>query len=212
MSAGGTAGPDARRGILIVVSAPSGGGKTTLVSGALAADAALSLSVSCTTRKPRPNERDGKDYHFVSADEFARRREAGEFAEWAEVFDHAYATPRAPLDAAIDEGREILLDVDIVGARAIKRLYPEDAVLVFVMPPSSAELERRLRARGTDADAQILRRLARAREEVEAADEAGVYDYVVVNDDPKRATAALQAIIAAERCRISRRRDGVTLR
>lgn len=212
MSSGATAGPETRRGILIVVSAPSGGGKTTLVTGALAADDALTLSVSYTTRKPRPNERGGKDYHFVPADEFAKRREAGEFAEWAEVFDHAYATPRAPLDAAIAEGREILLDVDIVGARAIKRLYPDDAVLVFVMPPSAAELERRLRARGTDADAQILRRLARAREEVDAADEAGVYDYVVVNDDPKRATAELQAIIAAERCRISRRRDGVTLR
>jgi len=205
------AGEGARRGILVVVSAPSGGGKTTLVHGALAADAALSLSVSYTTRKPRPNERDGEDYYFVSAEEFARRRDAGELAEWAEVFDHAYATPRAPLDAAITEGREILLDVDIKGARAIKQMYPADAVLVFVVPPSFAELEGRLRARGTDGDAQILRRLARAREEVEAAREVGVYDYVVLNEDPKRATAALQAIISAERCRISRRRDGIDL-
>jgi guanylate kinase len=193
-----------RRGILVVVSAPSGGGKTTLVKAALAADAQLSLSVSCTTRPPRKGEVDGRDYFFVAEAEFARRRDAAEFVEWAEVFDHAYATPRAPLDAAIAAGRDVLLDVDIQGARSLKRVYPADAVGIFVVPPSFAELEKRLRARGTDSDAQIKRRLDRAREEIQAARETGVYDYVIVNRERSRAALDLQAIIAAERCRLSR--------
>jgi guanylate kinase len=201
----------ARRGILIVVSAPSGGGKTTLVRSALAADADLTLSVSCTTRPSRVGEKDGQDYHFVSAEEFARRRAAGEFAEWAEVFDHSYATPRAPLDEAIARGREVLLDVDIQGARAIKASYPDDAVGVFVVPPSFDALAARLRARGTDSDPQIKRRLERARLEVEAARELGVYDYLIVNDDRDRAAAELRAIVAAERCRLSRRRQRIDL-
>jgi guanylate kinase len=193
-----------RRGILIVVSAPSGGGKTTLVKAALAADPQLSLSVSCTTRKPRQGEVDGVDYFFVSDEEFKARRERGEFAEWAEVFDHAYATPRAPLDAAIKAGRDVLLDVDIQGARSIKEAYPDDAVGIFVVPPSLAELEQRLRARGTDGEAQIERRLKRAREEVRATREPGVYDYRIVNRDRAQAARDLQAIIAAERCRLRR--------
>jgi guanylate kinase len=193
-----------RRGFLVVVSAPSGGGKTTLVKAALAADPELSLSVSCTTRPARKGEVDGRDYFFVGGDDFARRRDAEEFVEWAEVFDHAYATPRAPLDAAIAAGRDVLLDVDIQGARSIKRVYPADAVGIFVVPPSFAALEQRLRARGTDSDAQIKRRLDRAREEIQAARETGVYDYVIVNRDRARAARDLQAIIAAERCRLSR--------
>lgn len=200
-----------RRGVLIVVSAPSGGGKTTLVRAALAADPGLRLSVSCTTRPPRVGERDGEDYHFVSAEEFARRRDGGEFAEWAEVFNHAYATPRRPLDEAVSGGREMLLDVDIQGARAIHQAYPRDSVGVFVVPPSFAELEKRLRARGTDRDAEIARRLQRARIEVEAAREPGVYDYLIFNRDRDDAVAALRGIIAAERCRISRRCRGVEL-
>jgi guanylate kinase len=197
-------GAPGRRGILIVVSAPSGGGKTTLVKAALVADAELSLSVSCTTRPARTGEVDGRDYFFVDAAEFGRRRDAGEFVEWAEVFDHAYATPRAPLDAAIAAGHDVLLDVDIQGARSIKRVYPADAVGVFVVPPSFAELEQRLRARGTDSVAQIKRRLDRAREEIQASRETGVYDYVIVNRDRARAARELQAIVAAERCRLSR--------
>jgi guanylate kinase len=210
MSASG-AGGGLRRGILFVVSAPSGGGKTTLVRSALAADPALALSISCTTRPPRPGETDGQDYHFVSPEEFARRRDASEFAEWAEVFDHSYATPRAPLDDAIAHGREVLLDVDIQGADKIKASYPDDAVGIFVVPPSFAALAARLRSRGTDPEAQIARRLDRARLEVEVAREGGFYDYVIVNDDRERAAADLRAIIAAERCRISRRRRGIDL-
>jgi guanylate kinase len=204
MSTGDPGAMPRRRGILFVVSAPSGAGKTTLVTAALAADPALALSVSCTTRPPRVGEVHGKDYFFVARDEFERRRDAGEFAEWAWVFDHAYATPRAPLDAAIAGARDILLDVDIQGARAIREAYPDDAVGIFVVPPSLEELEKRLRARGTDAPDQIRRRLDRAREELGAMREPGVYDFRIVNDDRGRAAAELRAIVAAERCRICR--------
>lgn len=190
-----------RRGILLVVSAPSGGGKTTLVKAALAADPSLALSVSCTTRRPRQGEVDGIDYRFVSPEEFRRLREGGEFVESATVFDHAYATPRTPLDAAIAAGRDILLDVDIQGARSLKEAYPDDAVGIFVMPPSAGVLEERLRARGTDDEVQIARRLDRVREEVAAAREVGVYDYQIVNDNRERVAADLLAIIVAERCR-----------
>lgn len=193
-----------RRGILLVVSAPSGGGKTTLVKSAMAAEPSLQLSVSCTTRKPRDGEVDGVDYRFVSQQSFREFLEEGEFVEWAEVFDHAYATPRTPLDAAIGEGRDILLDVDIQGARSLRKAYPKDAVGIFVMPPSAAVLETRLRARGTDDEAQIARRLARVREEVSAAREVGVYDYLIVNDDREKAAADLLSIIRAERCRQGR--------
>ena len=193
-----------RRGILLVVSAPSGGGKTTLVKSAMAAEPSLQLSVSCTTRQPREGEVDGVDYRFVSQERFRQFLDQGEFVEWAEVFDHAYATPRTPLDAAIAEGRDILLDVDIQGARSLRKAYPKDAVGIFVMPPSAAALESRLRARGTDDDSQIARRLARVREEVTAAREVGVYDYLIVNDDRERAAAELLSIIRAERCRQGR--------
>jgi len=204
MSTAPTAPSPARHGILFVVSAPSGAGKTTLVKAALLADPGLSLSVSCTTRTPRAGEQDGLDYFFVDAMEFARRRDAGEFVEWAEVFDHAYATPRARLDAAIAAGRDVLLDVDIQGARSIKRAYPADAVGIFIVPPSLAVLEQRLRARGTDTEAQIQRRLARARDEITAARELGVYDYRINNEDRATATRDLLAIIASERLRPSR--------
>ena len=193
-----------RRGILLVVSAPSGGGKTTLVKSAMAAEPSLQLSVSCTTRQPRDGEVDGVDYRFVSQARFREFLDQGEFVEWAEVFDHAYATPRTPLDAAIAEGRDILLDVDIQGARSLRKAYPKDAVGIFVMPPSAAALESRLRARGTDDESQIARRLARVREEVTAAREVGVYDYLIVNDDREQAAAELLSIIRAERCRQGR--------
>ena len=196
-----------RRGILFVVSAPSGGGKTTLVKAALAADDGLSLSVSLTTRQPRRGEVDGRDYHFVRPEEFDRRRADGEFAEWAEVFDHAYATPRSPLDEAIRAGHDVLLDVDIQGARSLKEIYGRDAVGIFVVPPSFAALESRLRARGTDSEDQIARRLRRVRVEMEAAAEAGIYDYRIVNEDRTEAALAIDAIVAAERLRLDRLRE-----
>jgi guanylate kinase len=194
-----------RRGILFVVSAPSGAGKTTLVKAALDADPALSLSVSCTTRTPRAGEQDGRDYFFVDPSEFGRRRDDGDFVEWAQVFDHFYATPRGPLDAAIAAGRDVLLDVDIQGARAITKTYPADAVGIFVVPPSFAVLEQRLRARGTDSDAQIKRRLDRVREEIAAGRDTNVYDFLIVNEDREHAVRDLMAVIAAERCRLGRR-------
>lgn len=194
----------ARRGILFVVSAPSGGGKTTLVKAALEADPALSLSVSLTTRQPRAGEKDGQDYLFVSSEEFVRQRDAGDFAEWAEVFDHAYATPRAPLEDAIGAGRDVLLDVDIQGARALKSLYGVDAVGIFVVPPSFAALESRLRARGTDSEEQIARRLQRVRTEMNAAAESDVYDYRIINEDRDRAADEIRAVLTAERLRLMR--------
>jgi guanylate kinase len=195
----------ARRGILFVVSAPSGAGKTTLVKAVLAALPDLTLSVSCTTRPPRVGEVDGDDYFFVSRAEFERRRRAGDFVEWAEVFDHSYATPRAPLDRAIVAGRDVLLDVDIQGARSIKRAYPADAVGTFVVPPSLEDLEARLRARGTDPDEQVRRRLDRARVELAELGEPGIYDYRIVNRVVSEASAQLCAVVTAERCRNSRR-------
>lgn len=193
-----------RRGVLFVVSAPSGAGKTTLVRSALEHLPDLELSVSFTTRRPRVGEVDGRDYFFVEEAEFVRRLAAGEFVEWASVFDHSYATPRAPLDAAIAAGRDVLLDVDIQGARSIKAAYPRDAVGVFVVPPSLEELETRLRARGTDGEEQIRRRLDRARLELQALAEPGVYDYRVVNRLRDRAAEDLHSIVVAERCRNER--------
>ncbi len=197
---------DARRGVLFVVSAPSGAGKTTLVRSALERLPDLELSVSFTTRRPRVGEVDGRDYFFVEEGEFVRRLAAGEFVEWASVFDHSYATPRAPLDAAIAAGHDVLLDVDIQGARSIKAAYPRDAVGVFVVPPSLDELEVRLRARGTDGEEQVRRRLERARLELQALAEPGIYDYRVVNRERARAGEDLRSIILAERCRNDRAR------
>ncbi|MFM7141811.1 MAG: guanylate kinase [Alphaproteobacteria bacterium] len=195
-----------RRGVLFVVSAPSGAGKTTLVRSALERLPDLELSVSFTTRRPRVGEVDGRDYFFVEEGEFVRRLAAGEFVEWASVFDHSYATPRAPLDAAIAAGRDVLLAVDIQGARSIKTAYPRDAVGVFVVPPSLEELETRLRARGTDGEEQVRRRLDRARLELQALAEPGVYDYRVVNRLREPAAEELRSIVVAERCRNDRAR------
>ena len=195
-----------RRGVLFVVSAPSGAGKTTLVRSALEHLPDLELSVSFTTRRPRVGEVDGRDYFFVEEAEFVRRLAAGEFVEWASVFDHSYATPRAPLDAAVAGGRDVLLDVDIQGARSIKAAFPRDAVGVFVVPPSLEQLEERLRARGTDGEEQIRRRLDRARLELRALAEPGIYDFRVVNRERERAAEDLRAIILAERCRNERAR------
>jgi guanylate kinase len=189
-----------RRGALFVVSAPSGGGKTTLVKAALAADPTLRLSISCTTRAPRADEVDGVDYFFVGREEFERRRAAGEFVEWAEIFSNLYATPRAPLERALAEGRDLILDVDVLGMGAIKRAFGDDAVGIFVIPPSVDELERRLRTRGSDDEAALARRLGRAEYEMKEARQRQppIYDHWLVNDEPERAAAELRKIIAQE--------------
>lgn len=188
------------RGILFILSAPSGAGKTTLSRKLLDLTPDLRLSISYTTRSPRPGEVEGQDYHFISEDQFARLRAAGAFAEWAHVHDFFYGTARAPLDEALIHSQDFLLDIDVQGARQLKTLYAE-AVSIFVLPPSWQELEGRLRRRGTDHEEVIARRLRRAREET---GELCTYDYWLVNDQVDRAVALLQAIIRAERARVSR--------
>lgn len=193
-----------RRGIILILSAPSGAGKTTISRAALKAIDDLEASVSLTTRPPRSGEAEGFDYHFVNEEEFNRRREAGELAEWAQVFDACYGTPRAPLERAVATGRDILLDIDIQGARQIKRTYPRDAVSIFVLPPSFAELEQRLRRRGTENEAAIADRLRRAREEARAYPE---YDYLIINAAIEESLARLKAVVEAERLRVARLRE-----
>jgi guanylate kinase len=190
-----------RHGIVFIVSGPSGAGKSTLTDALLARVPDLTLSISCTTRAPRPGERDGREYHFVDRDEFLRRRDAGMFAESAEVHGSLYGTIRAPLDDAVAGGADMLLDIDVQGARLLKRSYKEAAVAVMVFPPSWDELERRLRARHTEDEATIERRLRRAREEAEALRE---YDYWLVNRDLEHSVNCLQAIIVAERAKVAR--------
>jgi len=159
--------------------------------------------VSLTTRAPREGEADGIDYSFVSEEEFKRRQSSGELAEWARVFESSYGTPKAPLDAAVASGRDILLDIDIQGARQIRALYPHDAVGVFVLPPTFAELEGRLRGRATEEESKIARRLRQARDEARAYPE---YDYLIVNAQVDESVARLETIINAERLKVGRLR------
>ena len=192
-----------RRGIIFILSAPSGAGKTTIYREALKAIADLEFSISLTTRAPREGEADGIDYSFVSEEEFKRRQSSGELAEWARVFESSYGTPRAPLDAAIASGRDILLDIDIQGARQIRAIYPRDAVTVFVRPPSFAELEGRLRNRGTEEEVKIRFRLRHARDEAKAYKD---YDYVIINAHISESVEQLKTIVNAERLKVSRLR------
>jgi guanylate kinase len=187
-----------KRGLLFILSAPSGAGKTTISRKAVAEIDGLAMSVSATTRHPRAGERPGVDYHFLSAEEFERRRDAGEFAEWARVHDHFYGTPREPIESALTDGRDMLLDIDVQGARQMKARYPE-SVAVFVLPPSVEELERRLRGRGTDPDEVIRRRLERAKEEMK---ESPAYDHQIVNRDIAESVARFAKIVASERSRV----------
>ena len=195
-----------RRGILFIISAPSGAGKTTLSHQLLHHTPNLRLSISYTTRQPRQGEADGRDYHFIDERRFFQMRETQAFAEWAQVHESYYGTAKAPLDEAVAQGYDFLLDIDVQGAKQLQSQYTE-AVSVFVLPPSWAELERRLRSRGTDSEAAITRRLRRAREE---AQELKYYDYWVINTHVEQAVASLSAIIVAERARVSHLRAGTT--
>lgn len=190
----------ARSGILFILSAPSGAGKTSICARALRLVAGLEPSISCTTRSPRPGEVAGRDYRFVTEPEFERMRDADEFAEHARVHDAFYGTPRAPLDAALAAGRDMLLNVDVQGAEQLRGRYPE-AAAVFVLPPSEDELERRLRARRTEPEDVIRRRLERARAEMRRFVD---YDYYVVNRDLDESVRRFAAIVDAERARVSR--------
>ncbi len=189
-----------RQGIIFILSAPSGAGKTTLYNGLRKGYPDIQLSVSCTTRKQRRGEVAGRDYRFLSGRQFDALKERGEFAEWAQVHDYFYGTPCQPLDRAVKSGYDILLDIDVQGAKKIKSVYPQ-AVAVFVLPPSMAELERRLSARGTDDRQVIRRRLANARGEMQQIIH---YDYFVVNRDVEQAVRVLSGIVEAERSRVSR--------
>jgi guanylate kinase len=189
-----------RRGTLFVVSAPSGAGKTTLCREVRLRLPDLAYSVSYTTRPPRPGEIDGTDFHFVTEAEFQRLQERGEFAEWAAVHDQLYGTRARVLESTLREGRDILLDIDTQGAGQLRRRYAE-AVLVFIVAPSLAELEQRLRERRANNPGDIARRLARAREEIAMWRQ---YDYLIVNRDVKEAAEQLTAIVVAERARTSR--------
>ena len=193
----------ARQGILFIISAPSGAGKTTLAARLFQEAPDLRPSISYTTRAPRKGEVNGREYHFVNEEQFIQMRNAGAFAEWASVHGSFYGTPRAPVDEAIAQGRDLLLDIDVQGATQLKATYPE-SVSLFVFPPSWHELERRLRGRGTDSEGVIARRLQRAREEARAF---FTYDYWIVNDNVERAVSLLHAILTAERARVARLRE-----
>lgn len=189
-----------RRGIIFIVSAPSGAGKTTLTGALRSLFPDIRISVSCTTRARRNGEANGRDYRFLSARRFAAMRARRQFAEWARVHGHLYGTPRKPLDRCIATGRDILLDIDVQGARKIKKRYPQ-AVTIFLLPPSMRELRRRLALRATDSEAIISRRLANARGEIRSIID---YDYYVVNRRVEQAVENLQSIVRAERAKVSR--------
>lgn len=190
----------ARPGLLLVLSAPSGAGKTTLAHSFRTRHPEAVFSVSVTTRPPRGAERDGVDYHFVGATRFAELVAAGALAEWAEVHGQRYGTLRSTVEQSLSAGRIALFDIDVQGGSQIKAAWPRQAATVFILPPTVAELERRLRGRLTDSDEMIRRRLEAARAEV--AQGLATYDYVVVNDDLERALESLAAIAAYERGRL----------
>jgi guanylate kinase len=190
-----------RRGVLFVLSSPSGAGKSTIAKKLLGAEPELSMSVSYTTRAPRPGEIDGKDYHFVSLDQFREMVANHEFLEWAHVFDNRYGTPKADVFHTLSEGRDILFDIDWQGAQQLHQLAGGDVVRVFVLPPSMAILRDRLQKRATDSQEVIDARMSRAANEVSHWDG---YDYVLVNDDLEQCFQHVRMILAAERLKRSR--------
>jgi guanylate kinase len=190
-----------RRGLLIVLSSPSGAGKSTIARMLLEADKEVTMSVSATTRPKRPGEVEGVDYHFVDEDEFDRLIGAGEFVEWAPVFGYRYGTPKAPVKDALRDGRDILFDIDWQGTQQLHSAMGEDLVRIFILPPSMPELERRLRERGTDQEAVIADRMQRAASEISHWAE---YDYVLLNDDMDACLAQVRTIVAAERLKRAR--------
>ena len=183
------------KGLLFVVTAPSGAGKTSLINAVLAEESRLRLSVSYTTRPPRPLEQNGREYHFVDDDTFVAMLERGEFLESAQVHGHRYGTSQATIAGALEGGYDLVLEIDWQGAQQVRRLLPE-CVGIFLLPPSLGELERRLRTRGQDSDQVIARRMAAARDEISHVPES---DYVIINKDFDIAKRDLLAIIRAER-------------
>ena len=191
----------ARRGVLLVLSSPSGAGKTTLSRVLLDGDCGIRLSISVTTRKPRPGEEDGKDYIFVDEARFETMRKKGDLLEWAKVFGNSYGTPRAPVEAAIARGEDVLFDIDWQGAQQLSEKMAGDLVRVFILPPSGAVLETRLRGRAQDPPEIVAKRMAEASSEISHWAE---YDYVIVNADLETSISGLKSILAAERLKRER--------
>ncbi len=196
-----------RRGLLIVLSSPSGAGKSTIARMLLESDGDVTMSVSATTRPKRPGEVDDVDYHFVDDDGFDAMIDDGEFVEWAPVFGFRYGTPKAPVKDALRKGRDILFDIDWQGTQQLEAAMGEDLVSIFILPPSMAELERRLRTRGTDSDNVIADRMSRAASEISHWPE---YEYVLVNRDTDQCVGQVRSIVAAERLKRTRRIGLVT--
>jgi len=190
-----------RRGLLIVLSSPSGAGKSTISRMLLDTDGEVTMSVSATTRPKRPGEAEDVDYHFVDDAEFDRMIEVGDFVEWAPVFGYRYGTPKAPVKAALRDGRDILFDIDWQGTQQLQAAMGEDLVTIFILPPSMAELERRLHSRGTDSDDVIAERMARAAGEISHWPE---YQYILVNRDTDECLQDVRAIVEAERLKRGR--------
>jgi guanylate kinase len=190
-----------RRGVCFVVAAPSGAGKSTITRALLAREPALFLSVSVTTRAPRSGEAEGVHYYYKSEAEFARMAADGALLEHANVFGRGYGTPRAPVEAALAEGRDVALDIDWQGWRQLRAAMPGDSVGVFILPPSMDVLESRLRGRGSDDAAEVARRMRAARDEISHFVE---FDHVLVNDDLERCIEAVRAVLCAARCTIAR--------
>ena len=194
--------PIERRGLMLVLSSPSGAGKTTISRRLLELDDNLTLSVSMTTRPIRPGESDGVDYNFVNEAVFKDMVERGGFLEHARVFDHYYGTPRGPVETALAAGRDMLFDIDWQGAQQLAEAVRDDLVSVFILPPSTAELERRLHSRAQDSDEVVARRMAEAADEMSHWD---AYSYIVINDDLEESVRGARAVLAAER--LSRQRQ-----
>jgi guanylate kinase len=190
-----------RRGLMLVLSSPSGAGKTTLSRRLLQSDPAIQMSVSATTRKPRPNEIEGRDYFFINDSEFERRAAAGGFLEHANVFGHRYGTPKKAVEDILKSGKDVLFDIDWQGTQQLKQQARDDVVSVFVLPPSHDELERRLRARAQDEEEVVQKRMAKAADEISHWAE---YDYIIINDDVMAAQTQLETILASERLKRAR--------
>jgi len=192
----------ARRGLMFVLSSPSGAGKTTLTRLLVQKEENIDLSISVTTRKRRPSEVEGVHYHFLTRDEFEKMRDAGDLLEWAEVHGNYYGTPAKPVEKALAKGRDVLFDIDYQGTRQLYKKASSDVVSIFILPPSIAEMKKRIRRRATEDEMTIKKRLETAKHELKRW---GEYDYVVINDDLDAAFADIHAILSAERMKRVRR-------